>query len=159
MKKIFRDTTILLLSIAWFGSLFFFFGCKRPLQTSTRDSSYVETVRDTTMVRPGAKVETKINLDSISHLEQGHWYEYFDSLNRVSIAYMRDRFGRLNLKAESKPATFNFPIKTKTYVIKQNTHTKETLKQTPVWNWLIIGGLGTLLLAILIGKSLKRLGA
>ena len=159
MKKIIKDTFILLVSIVWFGGLFIVFGCKRPPVTSTRDSSYVETVRDTTMSRPGAKVETSIGIDSISQLSEGHWYEYFDSLNRVSIAYMRDRFGKLNLKAESKPATFTFPIKTKTYIIKQNTHTKETVKQTPVWNWLIIGGLGTLLLAILIGKSLKRLGA
>lgn len=156
--KIIRDTAILLFSIAWFSGLFIVFGCQRTVHTSSKDSSYVETVRDTTVTTKGAKVETKINLDSISNLESGHWYEYFDSLNRVSIAYMKDRFGRLNLKAESKPATFNFPIKTKTYVINKQTHTESITKETPRWAWCVMGGLGSLLFAMLLGSALKRLG-
>jgi hypothetical protein len=157
MKKIIRDSIILVVSIAWFSGLFIVFGCQRTIHTSSNDSSYVETVRDTTMVRPGAKVETKIDLDSISNLQSGHWYEYFDSLNRVSIAYMKDRFGRLNLKAESKPATFNFPIKTKTYVINNQTHTESIKKETPRWAWCVMGGLASLLIAMVIGTALRRL--
>ena len=159
MKKIIKDIIILAIAIAWFGSLSSLISCTRKLsQSSSKDSSYVETVKDTTVSAPGAKAETSINIDSINALNNGQWYEYFDSLNRISIAYMKDKFGKLNLKAQSKAAEFHFPIKTKTYVIRENHHTTNTVSKTPIWAWLLIGGLGTLLLAIFIGKALKRLG-
>jgi hypothetical protein len=65
---------------------------------------------------------------------------------------MKDKFGRLNLKAESKPSTFSFPIKIKTYVIRENKHTTNTVSQTPFWAWLLIGGL----CALVVVSYLKR---
>lgn len=156
MKKYIHDTIILLIAVAWFGSLSTLISCTRKIsQSSSKDSSYAETVRDTSVSVLGAKAETGINIDSIKGLVNGHWYEYFDSLNRISIAYMKDKFGRLNLKAESKPSNFSFPIKTKTYVIRENHHTTSTVSKTPIWAWLFIGGLGTLLLVLILKNTLK----
>lgn len=157
MKKYIHDFIILIIAIGWFGSLAPLISCVRKIPfASSKDSSYVETVRDTTVIGPGAKAETSLNIDSISSLISGNWYTYFDSLNRVSIAYMKDRFGRLNLKAETKPSVFNFPIKTKTI------HTKQIIvqpprieKEVPFWAWLLIGVLLAWLVFILITNAMK----
>jgi len=154
MKKYIQDTIILLVSIAWFSCLFTLLSCKKqPIVSTSKDSSYTEIVKDTTVYTPKAKAETSINIDSINALISGNWYTYFDSLNRVSVSYMRDKLGRLNLKAESKATEFHFPIKTKTYIIKEFKHTTNEVNKTPVWCWLLIGAL----IMLCLGLFLKRL--
>lgn len=148
-------TTFILLCIAGFV-MAAMLSCKRDqiMNTSTR-----EIIRkDSLIFLPGATVEKAILIDSLGKLETGKIYEHFDSLNRVQLSYMRDKFNRLNLSAKCSPDTVYAPV-TIIHEKSLETITKPpvVVEVTPKWVWITIGALGVCLLAVGVGKAMKAL--
>lgn len=119
-------------------------GCRplQHLQTHTIER------RDSLVLVPGSSVEKTLILDSLAHWPIDQWQHYTDSANRAMLSYMRDRLGRLRLKAECSPDTF------KVQHTKEVLRTKELVQiiKTPQWVYLALGAMAALCVMLAIKK-------
>lgn len=71
---------------------------------------------------------------------------FTDPQSKAQLTYWFDQYGKLQLSCESKDQTVSFLAAEVTRLSKEVTKKTEVAYQTPVWNWILITVLSTLLI-------------
>jgi len=149
-----------------------FGGCniiKPAVNKSSIDSTTVN-LKPVDVPVKGAKVNTSLNVDSlvkdytakrvkflidsanaaaagkpIPKAPQAPPQKFTDPQTKAELTYWMDAYGRLQIGCESKDQTVRMMVAEIVKLTKQVTDKVSIIKETPVWNWITIAILGTIL--------------
>lgn len=79
-----------------------------------------------------------------------------DPETKAQLAYWIDAYGKFQITCESKDQTIHSQQAEITKLTSEKTSEKLLVKETPVWNWIAIAVLGTLLLISLLLNFINR---
>lgn len=68
-----------------------------------------------------------------------------DPESKAQLSYWIDEYGKLQVSCESKDQTVNILVAEVSRLTKEVTKKTEVIKETPVWNWIAIAVISTLL--------------
>lgn len=127
-------------------------GCARPTLQKTHTVERI--IKDSLIYLPGAIVEKAVDLGNNAELEIDRWYEYSDSLEKVRLKFMKDKFNKLQMKAECSPDTVTV---NHTYTLEKDTELKTIIvNKTPWWAWLLIGAFGSIATLFFVLNMIRR---
>lgn len=81
---------------------------------------------------------------------------FTDPQSKAQLTYWLDEYGKLQLSCESKDQTVSFLAAEVTRLSKEVTKKTEVAYQTPVWNWILISVLSTLLIISIILLTTRK---
>ncbi|WP_443937091.1 hypothetical protein [Pedobacter sp. MW01-1-1] len=79
-----------------------------------------------------------------------------DAQGKAQLTYWVDQFGKLQMSCESKDQTVNVLVGEVTRLSKEVSKKTEIAYQTPVWNWIAMSVLSTLLVVALLIIFLRK---
>jgi hypothetical protein len=110
------------------------------------------TYRDTTLI--GGNVQSVINVDSIIQLP-GKTITVKDTTGNAELLIWVDEYGKLRAKCSSKDQLIEKYKQTIKHLRNETKTPPEVIiKETPVWNWLLIGALIVVIIYLVIRKIL-----
>lgn len=79
-----------------------------------------------------------------------------DAQGKAQLTYWIDQFGKLQLSCESKDQTVNVLVAEVTRLSKEVSKKTEIDYKTPVWNWIAMSILATLLIIAVLILTLRK---
>ena len=163
------DTAKKVLLIAAITTVLLAPGCKviKPETSTIKKDSTIINYKHVDIDVPGAIVSHSVNVDSLMKAYQAAVavgnkaalppMVVTDPNLKAQLKIWVDQFGQLQASCESKDQTVQALVTEVTRLSQEVTKKTEVVKETPKWNWIVLGALSALLIAsILLNVILIR---